>query len=755
MIMELKEVKMEQKQWETLDKLRGVSTHIEEFFVPNIVLKAVEDLLEGVSARIVCDPWAGVGTLAATVKEITKAERMLVCTRNENAASEGKNIIRYAEWHVNDPLVWLDTLDCDLDVVASVLPFGAKSNRSVTLTTVAGKPIELRDKLGNLIMAKAAVRLSEEGIGLFVVTPSFFFSQRSVLRQFNSLGLGIEAALELPPSTFTPYANIKTCLVIVRKSPVSRMFVGQLSSNLKTNSQIMANFKGGKEGGKLELGRFVDPFSFKGLDYIRIAEWREQAQRQFGAPAVQLEELAISINLGRPGDNFEFPKQDNSIFIPLIGISDVVDSTNDLTLKRQNYAQVVIDPNRSDARFVARFLNSEFGKKMRDLNKSGTVIPKLNKRTLKEIDIFVPDLQTQKKMLVIETRIASEENTLLNLQNEIAELRRDLWSSPRSSASVVQRLDTLSSQLSGNIEQHALVNLNQWIETLPFPLSSILRSWQATPSQDFKTKYEHLLHFFEATAEFLSIILLSAFKANEELFKLHSKKLTKSLRKQNLSFQRATFGTWKLVVEYFGKQTRKLLSDEKDQALCADIFSDSSLVMPRTISRKELSSVLSTTNKMRNDWSGHGGVVGQEEAELRNQNLLAELQKLREIFTDAWVDTQLIHALYCRPRSDCFENEIAVLMGSNSEFLKETRSMATWLDVERLYLSNKNSGGALLLLPLVQVGPSPQSAKNACYFFNRLEGDGARFVSFHFADNPELTGQFEEATDVIKSLTGK
>jgi len=752
MIMELKEVTMEQKQWETLDKLRGVSTHIEEFFVPNIVLKAVENLLESVCARIVCDPWAGVGTLAATVKEITKAERMLVCTPNENAASVGKNVIRYAEWHVNDPLEWLDTLDCDLDVVASVLPFGAKSNRSVTLTTVAGKPIELRDKLGNLIMAKAAVRLSEEGIGLFVVTPSFFFSPRSVLRQFNSLGLGIEAALELPSSTFTPYTSIKTCLVIVRKRQVSRMFVGQLSSDLKTNSQIMANFKGGKEGGKLELGRFVEPFSFKGLDYIRIAEWSEQAQRQFGAPAVQLGELSASINLGRPGDNFEFPKQDNSIFIPLIGISDVVNSTNDLTLKHQNYAQVVIDPNRSDARFAARFLNSEFGKKMRDLKKTG-FIPKLNKQILNEIDIFVPDLQTQKKMLEIETRIASEENTLLSLQNEIVELRRDLWSSPSSSASVVQRLDTLSSQLSGNIEQHVLVNLNQWIETLPFPLSSILRSWQATPSQDFKTKYEHLLHFFEATAEFLSIILLSAFNANEALFELHSKKLTESLRKQNLSFERATFGTWKLVVEYFGKQTRKLLSDEKDQALCADIFSDSSLVMPRTISRKELSSVLSTTNKMRNDW-GHGGVVGQEEAELRNQNLLAKLQKLRGIFADAWVDTQLIQAIQCRQYSDSFETDIAVLMGSNREFLNETRSMATCLYAKRLYMSKKNSGGALLLLPLVQVEASLQSANNACYFFNRLEGDGARFVSFDFANKPELTGEFEEVTDVIKSLDG-
>jgi hypothetical protein len=119
---------------------------------------------------------------------------------------------------------------------------------------------------------------------------------------------------------------------------------------------------------------------------------------------------------------------------------------------------------------------------------------------------------------------------------------------------------------------------------------------------------------------------------------------------------------------------------------------------------------------------------------------------------DTWAETQLIHALHCRPRRGVFENEVAVLMGSNSEFLKETRSMATWLDVERLYLSKKD-GPALKLLPLIQVGQSPQSAKNACYFFSRLERDGARFVSYHFTDKPELTGQFDEATTAIKLLT--
>ena len=53
------------------------------------------------------------------------------------------------------------------------------------------------------------------------------------------------------------------------------------------------------------------------------------------------------------------------------------------------------------------------------------------------------------------------------------------------------------------------------------------------------------------------------------------------------------------------------------------------------------------------------------------------------------METQLIRALHTRARRGAFENEVAILMGSNNEFLKETREMATWLDVERLYLSKK------------------------------------------------------------------
>jgi hypothetical protein len=226
------------------------------------------------------------------------------------------------------------------------------------------------------------MRLSVHGIGLFVIPPSFFFSQRSILRQFTNLGLSIEAALALPAGSFAPYTNIPTYLVVIRKRILlDRMFVAQLSTDSNTNLQIVSNLKEGKEGGTLELGRFVDPQSFISLDSIRTAEQFQAAERKFGAPALGLEDLSTAINLGRPQEGFKFDQHDNAIFIPLIGTSDVVNSVDELTLRPQNYAQVVIDPMKSNAHFVARFLNSELGKKTRELSKSG-FIPKLSKQTL-------------------------------------------------------------------------------------------------------------------------------------------------------------------------------------------------------------------------------------------------------------------------------------------------------------------------------------------------------------------------------------
>ncbi len=699
--------------------------------------------------------------MLAIAQRTVSASRCIAFNMNASEGTLAKALFPEADWMTGQPLRLLETLVGSIDIVVSCLPFGARTNEILTLFDTAGNPVELMDDLGNLILAAATARLSKEGVGLFVVPPSFFFAERSVLKRFAELGFNVDAALALPPGSFAPYTAISTYLLVLKKAPPKPMFVAHLSNDSNTNSQILANLANAVEGGAVELGRYVDALEFRGIDSLRAGDYFETASKQIGFPAVVLEELAIEINLGRFGDEFKFPPASNAIFIPMIGQSDVVDSIDELTLKAQNYAQVVIDPTKSHATFIAQFLNCELGKKIREWGKSGATIPKLNKQTLKRLQVFIPDLATQQKMLEIEASLSAEENTLLSLQNDLLELRRDLWRNPRSADTVSDRLKAFSARTVGELKEQASIGLDQWFETIPFPIASILRAWQATPSDDYKTKHEHLLHFFEATAEFLSVILLSAFSGHEALYAFHKEKLKEAMAKQNLSFQRATFGTWKLVVEYLGKQIRSLLQEsgkkpedaKNDRAICASIFADSTLKLPSLLCSKDIAGILGVANKMRNDWSGHGGVVGQEEAKLRNEHLLGQVEKLRQAMSDVWDAAVVVNALHCKPRRGLFENEIAILKGSNSEFLKESRAMSTWLDVDSLYIINGDQSGALKLLPLIQVSASPGTAKNACYFFNRTEREGARFVSYHFAGQPELTGQFQEATDAIRLLS--
>ena len=720
-------------------------------YVPDLLFPVVSALSTDNRAKIICDPWAGFGTLLASVKNSTSAATAIAIVQNPADRLLGETLAGSLDWELGDPLDLLSSRVPVLDLVVSIPPFGARTNRALSLEGIDGKTIDLRDDSGNLIVAASADRLSPDGVGIYVIPSSFFTSSRSVLRQFTQLGLSVAAALALPLGAFAPYTQIQTYLIVVKKHPTKRMFVGLLSGDTKTNLQVVSNFRAGKEGGPLELGRLIDPEGFTGLESIRMTERLQQAKRTFGSPALRLEELALAVTLGRYGEDFSFPSRDNALYVPLIGNSDVVASKDDMSLKPQNYAQVAIDPTRSSARFVAQFLNSELGRELREGNKTGTVIPKLNTQGLKAIPVFLPNLQTQTAVLEIETQVATERNVLSSLQNELIQFQRELWSNPQAAPSVRKRLSVLSGRMSGSLKHHAASELSQWIESLPFPLASILRAWQTTQSKDFKTQYEHLLHFFEATTEFFSVILLSAFASNETLFMPHKRKLSEAMRKPHLSFERATFGTWKLVVEYLGKQTRELLN--VNRPLCAEIFSDASLELPAGLSRIELGALLSSTIMMRNDWSGHGGVVGQDEARLRNEHLISKLQELRNILADTWASAQLIRATHTVHRRGVFDNEVMVLEGSNSEFLKESRSMAVSMDVERLYLSSRQSSQALKLLPLIQIGPSPQSAKNACYFFSRLEANGARFVSYHYADKPELTGQFDDAAQTIKFLS--
>ena len=268
----------------------------------------------------------------------------------------------------------------------------------------------------------------------------------------------------------------------------------------------------------------------------------------------------------------------------------------------------------------------------------------------------------------------------------------------------------------------------------------------------------HLLHFFEATAEFIGVIFLSAY-SNFDRFDDCKKGLKNAMKNQNLVFERATFGTWKCVVEYFGKQTRILLSEngkdqakiDRDKETLRVLFSD--IKLAKVLSHTKITDILSATNKMRNDWTGHGGVVGDEEVINRNQQLNLKLQELRTEFEDIWEKFELIQCKGSQKKKHDYHNDVDILNGSNSTFINSSKTMDDCLDVEELYIVGKNSRSALKLLPFLKLGSSPSTVKNAFYFFNKIEKNGARYISYHFENASELIISSTDIEETIKLLT--
>src|SRR5262249_6684454 len=139
------------------------------YHIPQQLLDVLRRLLQDRRANVVCDPWARFGAIIDTVHEVAKPGKTLAFTPSEEEAVLGKILVRDAEWRVGPPLDLLDSLSSELDVCASILPVGVKSDRSLTVTTLEGSSIDLRDDLGNLILTSASMRLSTGGVGLFVI----------------------------------------------------------------------------------------------------------------------------------------------------------------------------------------------------------------------------------------------------------------------------------------------------------------------------------------------------------------------------------------------------------------------------------------------------------------------------------------------------------------------------------------------------------------------------------------------------------
>lgn len=597
---------------------------------------------------------------------------------------------------------------------------------------------------GSHWLLHSAAKLSRDGVGVYVVPTSLVGSSKkdSLEVRLKEVGVYIEAVLSIPRDQRRHSINLS--LVTVRRSSQNPLFSGELQSDAARQSVLIRNLLSRTEAAEFALGMLVKVEGFKSYEATsQSRDYQLKISRQ-GSPIVNLADLLLEINALRAQGGTYFSDRSNAIYLPVLGNSEVVTSPENFRIKPYNYLQLVLKQELVSAEFLAKFLNSDLGLHARRCMLSGSYIAKITVSSVKRgVPIPLPSLVLQGSVIVADA-------SLRDLATDIEGLRKRLWGRPTQVATVQKEIQRV------NREE----TFEEWLKTLPFPLASILWNYHIA-RHDPKEQFELLLKFFEGLAEFNATILMSAAKRDSELWS----EVRAFLSKYRSRFETSSFGTWVELTAFISKRLRELRNstsegDGEDGAAgrsrCEAALGSSRGDVLDAMLSKDLLGVLRAANQFRNDFGGHYGVLGSETAANLLVQLRSFLSDVRRSFGQAWENYQM---LLPTNRSEWtgqhHEVVVNVLQGLNTPFLKETRKLAQPLKRNTLYLLDKDRDSGVELLPLLKISNAPKDAANACYFYNRKQSDGARYVSYHFEKQADMTFPAAEVDQLFSDLFGE
>ena len=703
---------------------------------PEMPARFLAELATGLAVTSVLDLHASLGSPVFALPERLSCRATALCPRrNLLKALQVLDHHNEVNWLLGTVDEHRRVLEGQFDLIVCSPPLGTTAVKR----RFAGVSRAVRDSHGHLLMLRSCSALSANGMGVFVVSPRFLSNRRrdSVRQMLPDFGLSLAAYVSVPPQPRT-YRH-RVGLAFVRKGESRRVFSGMLSEDDKRNQATLKNLIKRADSGSIATGRLVAGSDFVSPEKLASKEQVDRLATTLGLEPQRLDDIAQEIKPVGQGSPSGFEERSNVIYLPLIPSERAVTEFGQLKVKARDWVQVVLNEDIADPRYVARFLNSAAGRMVRE---AGVVAlgayRRLPPRGVKDLVLFLPDKAAQLRMIETDSKAAS-------LISEVRELRERLWERPLAEARVRDRLISVNRDDS----------FPAWLDTLPFPLASILWAYHAAAGNN-KEQYEHLDHFFEALSAFLATLALSAFWTEKSIFEREWPSVRNTLQNRSLSIRMATMGTWITIAERLFKRSRQMLGSKKAKECsdCLRAFCTADRSVLDALLSKDLISAVKKANASRNAWRGHGGIVSARQAYQLRVTLFKFLLEVRERFGTVWTRYQLVRAGIMKKLPDgTYETQVEEVMGRSYPFRSRSVSLEEPLTYGQLYLLGEAEPRALLILPFITLEPSPDEAHNACYFFNRARGDEIRLVSYHFESQPALEGEFRDTRQILDELS--
>lgn len=728
-------------------KSRGIKFDLEDVFLlltkdkksdlfctPSFIPKFIQNYLKDNPINSILDTSAGIGSLVAPIVHELAPNQTIALEQNQQSYEIARMLGHEfgIEWRLGSPSNLLDDIEQKFDVILGNPPWNLKPE-SLTLS-LDNTNIEIRDYADKLIILKSSLLMKQEGVGFFITSPNFIFkrSKNSLYENLSRFNLYIDAIFSLPYGTF-PGTSMGGLLVIIRKQKPEKIFVGELSSNEALNDVLLTNFKARKQSKILQLGALVDFHSFRSFQTLIAEHEIEKLSRPLGLQPMPFCKIVKEINIIRSIQDEESSNLQNVIYLPQIGRSRAVISLDDIQMKPQNYYKVVLDPEQAIPAYVANFFNTKLGLLIRESLSSGSIIFRINKSQLSKANIYLPDLKTQTKIVHLDASI-SDHLTQLEI------LKRELWDKPRHIKKVEKTIKSFADEN----------DLENWMETLPFPLASIL--WAYHASTDTRDKVDNLLNFFEALSEFTSTVLLSVFMTDMIFYAHKSEKWIDKDQKYKDWIKNSTFGGWNILGERLAKETRNILNRKNERERFIELFGRPDLDFLDMLTSKKIFSALKEVSAYRNKWKGHPGIVSPQESGKQLEILESSLSNIRQIISDRYTTVLLLSPESNEYCDGIYYYKAKALTGTRPPFKTVKVETSIPMDKRNLYLIHSNQSTPIVIRPFIRIMESPKTQQKACYFYNRVVKDGVRWLSYHFESESEIVCQDAEVISTISLL---
>lgn len=626
---------------------------------------------------------------------------------------------------VNEDCADAATLFADLNIVAKIPENG---NYDLIVSTLPLLPMNSRS-ISCQVVEKCSRILSENGYCIFPFLKTI--TNQSSEKWLYSLAknrLYCNAVIDLPIGAFAPFSMAEGVLVVFSRKKTEERFVGLLSEESLTD-KIVDNFLNNRistSGPKLGVYVVGDVRSYS--DYLNVSRIKDKAKalkKAYNGRILQIKDIG---RIFLPNKNHEFNECDNSIYIPKLGNSPVVTDIADFHIKAQNYFQVVVDTDVVLPRFLAFFLNTEEGIAVRQLSYRGTTIKAFNTRYLGELVFPCPTIKLQSEYL-------KTYDQLEVLRVDVESLKDRLQKAPASYRIILQEIRDINN--TGD-------KFSQWIESLPYPLATILKRYSV--AEEASKRQEILFYLYEAYAIFVATILSAALDKN----------IVDCSKLKDIDpayYEKASFGNWVKMDRALSNTFLKLVNGSvSDRQIVLQCFKTSDENLINLLCNKNICNILESASKYRNNWKGHSGISSEAIYKEHADILESMLHKLQENIKDLYERIRLVKPISLSFTNGVFSNKVEVLTGSNSIFKKDTIEGLYPLDNSKLYLQIIDTGEMMALPPYFILKNSPSNIKNACYFYSRVEKESTKYISYHYDGKPEDIEAGTIAYNHIKEL---